>query len=425
MKVYTLVVLFIIILQSHLLAQNQFPVYHIVKRGETLRGIASKYKTTPREILQLNRPLTSNKLKPNTKLLVRYVSRKQLKQNIRKYQLQKGDTPSLVARKFGISETLLRQLMKEQNLAFKETKKIPDSIIKNGTTVNSTPKTPVNTTTTVTTDIQRFSSDIETNIPSTTKQNNNAIAVIIGNKNYLNQDVPEVSYAHRDANTFKNYLINSLGYKEGNIIYAEDATQATFFSIFGNEANHKGKLYNYVKPNESDVFIYYNGHGGPSPETKEAYFVPSDCDPSQLSLNGYALNTFYNNLAQLPYKTITVVIDACFSGVSEGGALLKNMSPIFINTENKIKLDENAIVLTASANNQVASWYPEKQHSLFSYFLMKGMQGEADQNNDQKIALKELGTYLLEEVPYWARRLHSREQSPEIWGNPIHTFSTY
>jgi len=402
-------------------AQNGVAIYHTVKRGENIRQISQQYKTTPKAILKLNKSIPVRKIKAGTKLLIRYASKEQVKKAIRLYKIQKGDNAKIIAKKLGITEAKLKRKMASQDLDFKEGTEI--TIEENNKEISDSDQEEM--VSIAKKDNEAILSDIEVDIPKAKVKKPNAVAVIIGNKNYSAKDVPEVSYAHKDAQLFKKYLINTLGYDEGNIIYVEDATQANFFSFFGNESTHKGKLYDYLRPNESEVFIYYNGHGGPDPETKEAYFVPTDCDPAQLSLNGYSLNTFYKNLSLLPYKSITVVIDACFSGVSEGGALLKNISPIFIDTENKIKLDEKAVVISASASDQVASWYPEKQHSLLSYFLLKAMQGAADSNKDQMITIAEIDKYLSEEVPYWARRLHSREQNPEIWGNPITTFSTY
>lgn len=54
------------------------------------------------------------------------------------------------------------------------------------------------------------------------------IAVIIGNTKYTKSDVPPVDFAGRDAKLMREYLIRMFGYREGNIIYAEDATQADF-----------------------------------------------------------------------------------------------------------------------------------------------------------------------------------------------------
>ncbi|KXX69939.1 DUF6175 family protein [Flammeovirga sp. SJP92] len=260
-------------------------------------------------------------------------------------------------------------------------------------------------------------SDVDKNIPSYGKVNENAIAVIIGNRDYKNNDVPEVKFARNDAKVMKSYLKNGLGFKEGNIIYVEDATQADFNAIFGIKGNAKGKLFNYVKPNVSDVYIYYSGHGAPNPETNKGYFVPVDTDPSLIHFNGYSLDTFYENLSLVPYKSLTIVVDACFSGSSEGGMLLKNISPVFIKSENKVLRDDNVVILTSAASEQVSSWYNEKYHSLFTYYYLKGLQGAADTNKDRKVTLGEMKAYIVDNVPYMARRLNNREQTPEMTGD--------
>ncbi|WP_281613737.1 caspase family protein [Flammeovirga sp. SubArs3] len=260
-------------------------------------------------------------------------------------------------------------------------------------------------------------SDVDKDIPSWDKVNKDAVAVIIGNKNYRHNDVPKVDYAINDAKTMKEYLVKMYGFQEGNIIYLEDATQADFNAVFGIKGNGKGKLFNYVKPNASDVFVYYSGHGAPNPETQQGYFVPVDTDPSLIQFNGYALSTFYENLGQVPYKSLTVVIDACFSGSSDGGMLLKSISPVFIKTENKVLKDDKAVIFSSAASEQVSSWYDENYHSMFTYFFLKGLQGAADKNKDKKITVEEMKNYLSSEVSYMARRLHNRTQTPETIGN--------
>lgn len=258
--------------------------------------------------------------------------------------------------------------------------------------------------------------DIRKDLPKARRVNPDAIAVVIGNRDYRNQDVPTVDFAIEDARLVKEYLIKSFGFREGNILYYQNATQADFNTLFGTDANFKGKLFNFVKPNASDVFIFYSGHGAPDPETKTGYFVPVDCYPSLVALNGYSLNTFYQNLAQVPFKSLTVVIDACFSGSSEKGMLLKNISPVFIKAQNRVLRDEKAAVFTSASADQVSSWYPDKRHSLFTYYFLKGLKGEANTNQDKTLTVSELRQYLQDNVPYMARRLNNREQTPEIIG---------
>jgi len=258
--------------------------------------------------------------------------------------------------------------------------------------------------------------DIEENIPKTTKVNKDGIAVIIGNRNYNKSSVPAVEFANRDAAYMKKYLMNTLGYREGNIIFVNDATQGDFISIFGTKDNYKGKLYNYIKSGKSDVFVYYSGHGAPDPQSKNGYFVPVDCDPSLVALNGYALDTFYNNLSKMDYNSLTVVIDACFSGSSEKGMLINDISPVFIDVKNPVITSKNTTVFTSATGEQVSSWYRDKKHSLFSYYFMKGLQGNADSNNDDKLTVSEMQDYIDDNVPYYARKNKNLEQTPQVIG---------
>lgn len=247
-------------------------------------------------------------------------------------------------------------------------------------------------------------------------KNPDAVSIIIAEKDYQNPDVPKVKYAVRDATVVKSYLINTLGYRKGNIIYEMNASKGVFERIFGTTIEPHGQLYNLIKPYKSDVFIYYSGHGLPDPKTKKAYFCPTDANPNYIRLSGYPLDTFYKNLAKLPARSVTVVIDACFCGTSEAGSLLKDMSPMVIILKDSAKPFKNGVVLTSCSRNEVSSWYPDKRHGLFTYYLLKGLRGEADLNHDKKITISEIYSFVKKNVSYMARRLHNRKQTPELLG---------
>ena len=261
------------------------------------------------------------------------------------------------------------------------------------------------------------SADVDRKAPTAQIENKYGVAVIIGNQNYKSKDVPNVDYALSDARIVKKYVQKTLGYREGNIICLENATQAQFRTFFGIESDYKAKLYSYLRPDKSDVFIYYSGHGAPDVKTKTGYFVPVDCDPSTVRFNGYSLKLFYDNLAKLPARSITVVLDTCFSGGSEKGMLLKNASPVFVDVKNPLLTMKNTCVLTSSTGDQISSWYPAKKHGLYTYYFLKGLQGKADADKDGNVTGGELHNYLDEEVSYMARRLHMREQNPQIMGS--------
>ena len=258
-------------------------------------------------------------------------------------------------------------------------------------------------------DVATLTVDVDVDIPVSPIKNPDAVAVVIGISSYQNRDVFAVDYARRDATVMRQYLTNTMGFDRRRIIevYDADATLGAFKRIFEEQ------LPNYVRDGRSDVFVFYSGHGVPDPETREAYFVPYDCNPTYAKSTGYRVNELYERLSKLKARNITVVIDACFSGSSERGMLLKTISPVFITVENPILTMENAVVFTSSTGQQVATWYHEMKHGLFSYYFLKGLRGDADFNNDKKITVGEMERYLLQNVPDQAR-YHNHEQTPQV-----------
>jgi uncharacterized caspase-like protein len=202
-----------------------------------------------------------------------------------------------------------------------------------------------------------------------------------------------------------------MGYNEKRIIYADDENAGkNDFNIMMK------KLSNMVKAGKSDVFVYYNGHGAPDTKSNEAFFVPYDCDPEYANESGYPVTEFYNQIGRLPARSITVVLDACFSGSTPKGLLFKGVSPALLKVKNPIAAMQNGVVFSSSTENQLSNWYPEKKHGLFTYFFLKGLQGAADANHDGQITAEELENYLNENVPEKARE-QNREQTPQMLGD--------
>ncbi len=248
-------------------------------------------------------------------------------------------------------------------------------------------------------------------------QRANDIAVIIGNADY-GKSIPDVTPAYADAEGFKQYALRALGIREGNIIDLRDASQADLVSVFGSQRSHKGKLFNWVLPNVSNVYVYYAGHGSPGKDGT-AYLVPVDADPSTLHLNGLRLDSLYANLKKIPAKSITVVLEACFSGASSGGSVISNASPVYLKAKTP-NIPPGITVFTAGAENQMASWEEDKSHGLFTKYFLLGMSGQADEkphgNGDGVVDGDELKNYLHETMTYYARRYYGRDQNAQIVG---------
>jgi len=76
--------------------------------------------------------------------------------------------------------------------------------------------------------------------------------------------------------------------------------------------------------------------------------------------------------------------------------------------------------MRSSTGQQVSNWYPEKNHSMFTYYLLKGLQGAADLNQDGTITLGEMKSFINHQdngLPGMARRKYGRKQTPVISGD--------
>ena len=112
--------------------------------------------------------------------------------------------------------------------------------------------------------VKPAASAIDKAAASAAAANEDAIAVIVGNAGYA-PGIPGVDYAHRDAEAMRRFVVDGLGYREGNVFVLRDATLGGLTTWFGSDTDPKGKLFLALRPEESDVFVYYSGHGVPGP----------------------------------------------------------------------------------------------------------------------------------------------------------------
>lgn len=259
--------------------------------------------------------------------------------------------------------------------------------------------------------------------PITDARQPDAVAVVIGNMSYEDPFLSKapVDYAINDAKVVREYLIQAMGFDPQNIIYIENAGLADFIRVFGNASEHKAQLFNRVKQDASKIFFFYSGHGAPDTNTKKAFVVPVDADPSIIRLTGYSLDTLNSNLNKIATDKnvgeVVVTMDACFSGGYNDGMVIDAASPIFIEVDDEKLVGDKTVVITSSRKDQVSSWYRQKQHGLFTYFFLKGIKDAA--NEGRTLTAGDVEQYLLgsEKVSDYAWRLYNREQTPAVTGN--------
>ena len=248
--------------------------------------------------------------------------------------------------------------------------------------------------------------------------NPQGVAVIIGNADYEHRDVPDVTFAHRDADAFRAYVVEVLGFDPENVIDLRDATRRELFDALGTKGDPRSLLWSYLDPDGgSEVVVFYSGHGVPGLNDGRGYLLPVDADPRAAEDDGYPIDLLYRNVGGLAEaSSVRVYIDACFSGGSHGGGLIRNASPVFVEATLPEGVGDKVTSLAAASGKQVASWDTEARHGLFTHHLLDALYGGGDADADGKVTAAEAKVYLDRHMTRAARRQHRRVQQASLVG---------
>lgn len=253
------------------------------------------------------------------------------------------------------------------------------------------------------------------------KIHNDAIAVVIGTEEYDDPTIPNAPYAEHDALVMTEYFSKSMGVDDVRVLTNNQVTSMELNMMFDAT---RGKLLKRVRPGQTDVFVYYSGHGVPIERddgSRDIYLIPYDVGKSWIDDYGFSLSYLYSSLNSLNARSVTVFIDACFSGgtrpsdanqsrsISNQKLVIHDIAEI-----NRPWLDNPDFrVFTSSKGNQTSFGSDRSQSGLFTYFVAVGLQGDADENNDGTIRLDELVEYVTSMVD----KESGGAQTPQFYGN--------
>ncbi len=236
-----------------------------------------------------------------------------------------------------------------------------------------------------------------------------AVAIIIGIADYKN--LPSADFANDDARAFYEYAVRALGVKPENIklLVDEDADEVAIYRAF------KTWLPSRVR-STTDIYVYYSGHGLPTADGQGLYVLPQRADRDFIDKTAITQAEINAAIQTTKPKSVTIFLDACYSGQARTGkTLLTSARPITLKAE-AAAFPENFTVITASKADQISSSSPELKHGIFSYYLMRGMEGDADANKDGRITAGEMQAYLAENVSRQAGMMN-RKQEPQLIGD--------
>jgi len=239
-------------------------------------------------------------------------------------------------------------------------------------------------------------------------------AVVIGVSKFQNEHIPPLQYAHADAAAFAAFLQSkgggSLPDNRLKLLTNEQATQGQMAAAL---------TWLMEESEEGDTaIIYFSGHGDMETQTMANHgFLLTYDAPASTYMAGGAFPVFYLQSVMQTLSTqkkvqVMLVTDACHAGKLAGSANQGTQATAQLLAE---QFANEARLLSCQPNEyseEGAHW--GGGHGVFTYFLLDGLMGLADANQDGNITLLELQRFLEDEVP---NAVSPKSQIPLVFGN--------
>ena len=244
-----------------------------------------------------------------------------------------------------------------------------------------------------------------------------AIALIIGIEQY--KSIPPAEFAENDARSFYDYALNALGVPASRVKLLTGAD--------AQRVDVEAAILTWLKPqvvkDQTEVFVFFSGHGLASDDGKDLYLLPQDGNRALLDRSALRRKELIDMIVDSGAKSATLFLDTCYSGGTRGKeTLVSSARPILVAAKEQA-VPPNVTILAAAGNDQLSSSLVSAKHGLFSYFLMKGLEGEAA-GPDRTITAAKLEAYLAEKIPAEAAKL-GRTQTPQLIGDGSRMVSSW
>jgi hypothetical protein len=229
----------------------------------------------------------------------------------------------------------------------------------------------------------------------------NVWAAVIGINDYPR--LPHLKYAVNDAQAFYKLLVedNRVPAENVALLLNEQASLVNLRSTLGT------RIKNAARENDM-VIIFFAGHGAterdatsPDGDGLEKYLLPFDTQPADLYSTALPMVEIARIFNRIRSERMVFIADACYSGGSGGrtvsiGGVRANITDGFLE---RIAGGRGKVILTASAANEVSVERDELQHGVFTFFLLEGLRGRADNDHDGQITVDEAYRYVYDRVP--------------------------
>lgn len=149
---------------------------------------------------------------------------------------------------------------------------------------------------------------------------------------------------------------------------------------------------------EDDLLVFYfSGHG--MTKDGESYLLPSDASLSALKHTAIAMRDVHELMEQSHARAKVLILDACHSGASLGKAASTMTSAFMQRVFNNA---EGMAVLASCKQGQLSWEWREERRSVFTYYLLQALEGQADLEKKGFVTISDVHRYLTDRIKIWA-----------------------
>lgn len=226
-------------------------------------------------------------------------------------------------------------------------------------------------------------------------------ALVIGISKYKNnlQGVPNLEYADADARSIYEVLqqASAGGFAREDMLILTNE-QATIARI-------RQALSSFVATATANdlLLIFFAGHGAPDPSAPQnLYVIAHDTSISNMSETALPMPELRKYIEQnIRSKRVVLLLDTCHSAALSSETTRdfgNNLANLYL--EKLLYQEEGRAVITSSDVNEPAR---ESQrwgngHGVFTYYVLEGLKGHADTNQDHLVTVGELFRYVRQKV---------------------------
>ncbi|CUU00970.1 Caspase domain-containing protein, partial [Candidatus Thermokryptus mobilis] len=225
-------------------------------------------------------------------------------------------------------------------------------------------------------------------------------ALIIGINEY--QSLPRLTGAVKSAKMVREKLVREFGFDPENVIelYDDQATRENILKAFD-------RLMDPRRISKDDrVFIFFAGHGVTRTigGKEKGYIMPVDGVMEKFASTAISTDQLHEFQEAIPAKHLFYVMDACYSGTifTRGIGLRSELFTSKAEAISKFTSRKTRVAITAGSKDEQVVDLSDQGISVFTFYFLRGLDGDADVDRDEIITSSELADYVAKNVRFRA-----------------------